>query len=229
MSLERNLKKVLKNIEASKKKSNWAQSVELVAVTKTRENSTIEECYQLGIKTIGENRVQESEKKFSHFAGSKKIKKRFIGHLQTNKVNKCLNIFDTVDSIDSLKLATKVNKVSKNINKKTECLIEINTSGELQKKGFSPKITNDLISCFKLTDLNIVGLMTVGPNTNNENHLRSAFILLRELKHKINIELGPTTLTELSMGMTNDYEIAIEEGSTMVRVGTGLFGDRNYL
>ena len=228
MSLEKNLKQVLENIASSKKKSSWGQSVELIAATKTREISTIEECYQLGIKTIGENRIQESEEKFSYFPGFEKIKKRFIGHLQTNKVNKCLNIFDTVDSIDSLKLATKVNKASKNINKKTECLIEINTSSEPQKNGFSPKITDELISCFRLTDLNIVGLMTVGPNTNNENNLRSSFILLRELKHQINKELGSIVLTELSMGMTNDYEIAIQEGSTMVRVGTGLFGARNY-
>ena len=228
MSLEKNLKQVLENIESSKKKSSWGQSVELIAATKTREISTIEECYQLGIKTIGENRVQESEEKFSYFPGFEKIKKRFIGHLQTNKVNKCLNIFDTVDSVDSLKLANKVNKSSKNINKKTECLIEVNTSSEPQKNGFSPKITDELISCFRLTDLNIVGLMTVGPNTNNENNLRSSFILLRELKHQINKELGSTVLTELSMGMTNDYEIAIQEGSTMVRVGTALFGARNY-
>ena len=228
MSLEKNLKQVLENIESSKKKSSWGQSVELIAATKTRELSTIEECYQLGIKTIGENRIQESEEKFSYFPGFEKIKKRFIGHLQTNKVNKCLNIFDTIDSVDSLKLANKVNKSSKNINKKTECLIEVNTSSEPQKNGFSPKITDELISCFRLTDLNIVGLMTVGPNTNNENNLRSSFILLRELKHQINKELGSTVLTELSMGMTNDYEIAIQEGSTMVRVGTALFGARNY-
>ena len=228
MSLEKNLKQVLKNIESFKNKSQWGQNVELVAATKTQEVSTIKECYKLGIKTIGENRVQESEKKFSHFPGIEKIKKRFIGHLQTNKVNKCLNIFDTVDSLDSLKLATRVNKASKNIDKKTECLIEVNTSGEPQKHGFSPKISDELISCFKLKDLNIFGLMTVGPNTNNEKTLRSAFILLRQLKDKINNELGSVTLTELSMGMTNDYEVAIQEGSTMVRVGTGLFGVRNY-
>ena len=228
MSLEKNLKQVLENIASSKKKSSWGQSVELIAATKTRELSTIEECYQFGIKNIGENRIQESEEKFSYFPGFKKIKKRFIGHLQKNKVNKCLNIFDTIDSVDSLKLANKVNKSSKNINKKTECLIEVNTSSEPQKKGFSPKITDELISCFRLTDINIVGLMTVGPNTNNENNLRSAFILLRELKHQINNELGSIVLTELSMGMTNDYEIAIQEGSTMVRVGTALFGARNY-
>ena len=228
MNLEKNLKQVLENIASSKKKSSWGQNVDQIASTKTREISTIEECCQLGIKTIGENRVQEAEEKFSYFPGFEKIKKRFIGHLQTNKVNKCLNIFDTVDSVDSLKLANKVNNSSKNINKKTECLIEVNTSSEPQKNGFSPKITDELISCFRLTDLNIVGLMTVGPNTNNENNLRSSFILLRELKHQINKELGSTVLTELSMGMINDYEIAIQEGSTMVRVGTALFGARNY-
>ena len=228
MNLEKNLKQVLENIASSKKKSSWGQSVELIAATKTREISIIEECCQLGIKTIGENRVQEAEEKFSYFPGFKKIKKRFIGHLQKNKVNKCLNILDTIDSVDSLKLANKINKSSKNINKKTECLIEINTSSEPQKNGFSPKITDELISCFRLTDLNIVGLMTVGPNTNNENNLRSSFILLRELKHQINKELGSTVLTELSMGMTNYYEIDIQEGSTMMRVGTALFGARNY-
>ena len=228
MSLEKNLKQVLENIESSKNKSQWGQNVELIAATKTQEVSTIKECYKLGIITIGENRVQEFEKKFSYFSGFEKIKKRFIGHLQTNKVNKCLNIFDTVDSLDSLKLATRVNKVSKNIDKKTECLIEVNTSGEPQKHGFSPKISDELISCFNLTELKIVGLMTVGPNTNNEKTLRLAFILLRQLKDKINNELGSVTLTELSMGMTNDYEVAIQEGSTMVRVGTGLFGVRNY-
>jgi len=228
LSLEKNLKQVLENIESSKNKSQWGQNVELIAATKTQKVSTIKECYKLGIKTIGENRVQDSEKKFSYFSGFEKIKKRFIGHLQTNKVNKCLNIFDTIDSLDSLRLATRVNKASKNIDKKTECLIEVNTSGEPQKHGFLPKISDELISCFKLTELNIVGLMTVGPNTTNEKALRSAFILLRQLKHQINKELGSVALTELSMGMTNDYGVAIQEGSTMVRVGTGLFGDRNY-
>ena len=228
MNLEKNLKQVLENIASSKKKSSWGQSVELIAATKTREISTIEECYQLGIKTIGENRVQESEEKFSYFPGFEKIKKRFIGHLQTNKVKKCLNIFDTGDSLDSLKLATRVNKASKNRDKKTEGLIEVNTSGEPQKHGFSPKISDELISCFKLTELNIVGLMTVGPNTTNEKVLRSAFILLRKLKHQINKELGSTVLTELSMGMTSDYGIAIQEASTTVGVGTDSFGARNY-
>ena len=109
-----------------------------------------------------------------------------------------------------------------------ECLIEINTSGEPQKQGFQPQITNDIISCFELNQLNIVGLMTVGPNTRDETIRQSAFTLLRKLKDQINNELGFQVIIELSMGMTNDYELAIQEGSTMVRVGTGLFGARKY-
>ena len=107
-------------------------------------------------------------------------------------------------------------------------MIEINTSGEPQKHGFQPTITDDLISCFNLINLNIVGLMTVGPNTDNEELKRGSFVLLRNLKSRINSELGFKAIKELSMGMTNDYELAIKEGSTMVRVGTGLFGLRNY-
>jgi len=228
LTLEQNLKIVLDKIEHSKSKSPWGQQVELIAATKTRDILTIEELYHLGIKTIGENRIQEAEKKFTEFPGFENIKKRFIGHLQSNKVNRCLKLFDSIDSIDTIKLAKKTNKALQEVKKKVECLIEINTSGEQQKHGFQPEITNDLISCFELTQLNIVGLMTVGPNTDNELSKRGAFILLRELKNNINNELGFQVLKELSMGMTNDYELAIQEGSTMVRVGTGLFGTRNY-
>ena len=228
MILEQNLKKVLDKINTAKNKSNWGQQVELIAATKTRDISTIEELYHLGVKTIGENRIQEAERKFLDFAGFEKIKKRFIGHLQSNKVNKCLKLFDTVDSIDTLKLAKKINNALKKNRDKKECLIEINTSKEPQKHGFQPHITDDLISCFELSSLNIVGLMTVGPNTKNTSTKQRAFVLLRKLKNQINNELGLQAIVELSMGMTNDYELAIQEGSTMVRVGTGLFGARNY-
>ena len=228
MILEQNLKKVLDKIETAKNKSTWGQQVELIAATKTRSILKIEELYHLGVKTIGENRVQEAESKFLQFPGFESIKKRFIGHLQSNKANKCINLFDTIDSIDSLKLAKKLNKSLNKNGEKIECLIEINTSGEPQKHGFQPQITDDLISCFELSGLNIVGLMTVGPNTKNISTKRGAFILLRKLKNQINNELGSQVIEELSMGMTNDYELAIQEGSTMVRVGTGLFGARNY-
>ena len=228
MILEQNLKKVLDKINTAKNKSKWGQQVELIAATKTRDITTIEELCHLGVKTIGENRIQEAESKFLDFPGFEKTKKRFIGHLQSNKVNKCLKLFDTIDSIDTLKIAKKVNNALKKNSDKKECLIEINTSKEPQKHGFQPQITDDLISCFKLSSLNVVGLMTVGPNTKNTSTKQNAFVLLRKLKNQINNELGLQVITELSMGMTNDYELAIQEGSTMVRVGTGLFGARNY-
>ena len=226
MNLENNLKLVKKNIEEAKKRVGLTNHVELIAATKTRDLSIIKKCFDLGITTIGENRIQEAEKKFSGFPGFEKMEKRFIGHLQKNKVNKCLGLFDAIDSVDSYGLAKKINTSSKNSEIITECLLEINTSNEPQKWGFSPEISEDIILCFQLNNIKIVGLMTIGPNTKNQREIRKAFILLRNLKTKINMELGQPHLTHLSMGMTGDYEIGVEEGSTMVRVGTGLFGQR---
>ena len=228
MNLEDNLKLVKKNIEAAKERVGLTNHVEIIAATKTRDLSIIKKCFDLGITTIGENRIQEAEKKFSCFPGFEKIKKRFIGHLQKNKVNKCLGLFDAIDSVDSYGLAKKINTSSKNSEVITECLLEINTTNEPQKWGFLPKISEDIILCFQLNNIKIVGLMTIGPNTKNQREIRKAFILLRKLKTKINMELGQPHLTHLSMGMTGDYEIGVEEGSTMIRVGTGLFGQRVF-
>ena len=226
MSLENKIKEVLEKIETARISSPFNQKVDLIAATKTRDISQIQNCYKLGILNIGENRIQEAEKKFVEFPGFNQLKKRFIGHLQTNKVNKCLRLFDTIDSVDSLKLAKKIN--SSSTEKKTECLIEINTSKEPQKHGFNPIVSEDLISCFTLKNLEIVGLMTIGPYTSEEKKTRNAFKLLRKLKEDINSELGEHKIKELSMGMTGDFEIGVQEGSTMVRVGTGIFGARNY-
>ena len=228
MSLEQNLKDVLNKIKKEKEKSSFKQEVQLIAVTKTRSISIIKECYNLGLRNIGENRVQEAAEKFIHFDGFEKTKKRFIGHLQTNKVNKCLNLFDTIDSVDSYRLASKIDTSARNKNIKIECLLEINTSGEKQKHGFKPETNKELLSCFDLKNLNIAGLMTVGPNTQDKNKIRKSFSLLREIKESINKNISTNVLTELSMGMSGDYDIGIQEGSTMVRVGTGLFGKREY-
>jgi pyridoxal phosphate enzyme (YggS family) len=228
LDLQHKLKIVLEKIEVAKKKSPFKQKVELIAATKTRDISQIEQCYNLGFTSIGENRVQEAEEKFVDFPGFKTLKKRFIGHLQSNKINKCLQFFDTIDSVDTFKIANKINNASQKRSQKTECLIEINTSGEPQKNGFSPIMSNELISCFSLQNLEIVGLMTIGPNTSDKKKIINAFSTLRDLKDKINQELGISTLKELSMGMTNAFELGVEEGSTMVRVGTGLFGSRKY-
>ena len=226
MALDQNVSLVFDKINNAKKKSPHNQNVELIAATKTRDVLQIQTCYELGISSIGENRIQEAEKKLKELPGFNSIKKRFIGHLQTNKVNKCLRLFDTIDSIDTLKLAEKINSSSQ--SPKIECLIEINTSGELQKKGFKPKLSKELISCFSLENLNIVGLMTIGPYTTSEKEIRNSFQTLRVFKDQLNQELGENKLTELSMGMSNDFELGIEEGSTMVRIGTGIFGPRNY-
>ncbi len=226
MAIDQNVRLVFDRINNAKKRSPYNQDIELIAATKTRDVLQIQTCYELGISSVGENRIQEAEKKLKELPCFNSIKKRFIGHLQTNKVNKCLRLFDTIDSVDTLKLAEKINSSSQ--FKKTECLIEVNTSGELQKKGFKPKLSKELISCFSLKNLDVVGLMTIGPHTTNEKEIRSSFQALRVFKEKINQELGENKLTELSMGMTNDFEFGVEEGSTMVRVGTGIFGPRNY-
>ena len=228
MSLEQNLKDVLNKIKKEKEKSSFKQDVQLIAVTKTRPISIIKECCNFGVRNIGENRVQEAAEKFIHFDGFEKTKKRFIGHLQTNKVNKCLNLFDTIDSVDSYRLASKIDTSARNKNIKIECLLEINTSGEKQKHGFKPEVNKELLSCFDLKNLNITGLMTVGPNTQDKDKTRKSFSLLREIKENINENISTSVLTELSMGMSGDYDIGIQEGSTMVRVGTGLFGKREY-
>ena len=228
MNLEENLKLVKRNIAAAKERAGLTNHVEIIAATKTRDLLIIKKCIDLGITTIGENRIQEAERKFSKFSGFGKTKKRFIGHLQKNKVNKCLGLFDAIDSVDSYRLAKKIDTSSRNIGFITECLLEINTSNEPQKWGFSPQISEDILSCFQLKNIKIVGLMTIGPNTKIQKHIRKSFILLRGLQNKINKELGENHLKHLSMGMTGDYEIAVEEGSTMIRVGTGLFGERRF-
>ena len=139
-----------------------------------------------------------------------------------------MGLFDAIDSVDSYKIAKKINPSSKNMGITTECLLEINTSNEPQKWGFLPQVSEDILSCFQLNNIKIVGLMTVGPNTKSEKDIRKSFVLLRVLLNKINKELGENLLKHLSMGMTGDYEIGVEEGSTMIRVGTGFFCQMSY-
>ena len=229
MTLGKKLLSINKKIQLVQSKSGYKNSVKIIAVTKTHPFSFIKESYKSNIYSIGENKVQEVEKKFKSFDKMPKIERRFIGHLQSNKVRKCLYLFDTIDTIDSVKLAKKVSNVAKEINKDIAGLIEINTSGENQKKGFLPTEMSDIQSCLGLPNLKIVGLMTIGPNTKNTIKVRSAFKNLRELKDLINSKNKNKNLSELSMGMSGDYEIAIEEGSTMVRLGTALFGVRGSL
>tara|TARA_B100000003_G_scaffold64350_1_gene57519 strand:- start:1300 stop:1971 length:672 start_codon:yes stop_codon:yes gene_type:complete len=209
-------------IEKAKIRGRVNQTVNIVAVTKTHPFSIIEQSYKAGVFSIGENRIQESKNKFRSFNSMPKITKRFIGHLQSNKVNKCIELFDTIDSVDSIKLLKKISNSVIKHQKKISVLLEINTSGEISKRGFKPNEISEIKECLEIKNIDVNGLMTIGPNTNDKNKIRKSFQILRKIKQTIK---NPK-LQELSMGMSGDYEIAVEEGSTMVRLGTALFGKR---
>ncbi len=230
MSLSRNLEIVQKKIKEAQERSGRQGEVKIVAVTKTHPTSVIEDAHRLGLFHIGENKVQEAGEKFRALASETKnrITRHMVGHLQTNKINKALDLFDTIDSVDSVRLAEKINRRATELKIKIPILLEINTSGESSKQGFSVFEEDKMLSCFVFENLQIKGLMTIGPLTNYPTKIRSAFTELRKTINTLNRNKQPQypELTELSMGMSDDYEVAVEEGSTMVRLGTKLFGKR---
>lgn len=226
MTIADNLRDIRAHIESAKTRRGTNQAVKIIAVTKTHPFSIINACYNNGIRSIGENRVQEAIKKFQKLSGVPMLIKRFIGHLQTNKVNRCLDYFDTVDSVDSVRLAKKISDRAKHLNRTIQILLEVNTTNEEQKNGFLPEQIGEMLYCSTLSGINIEGLMTVGPLTKNEKDIRSSFGLLRKTKEDLNSKLNKKKINELSMGMSNDFQIAVEEGSTMIRIGTALFGKR---
>ena len=226
MTIADNLRDIHAHIESAKTRRGTNQAVKIIAVTKTHPFSIINACYNNGIRSIGENRVQEAIKKFQKLSGVPMLIKRFIGHLQTNKVNRCLDYFDTVDSVDSVRLAKKISDRAKHLNRTIQVLLEVNTTNEEQKNGFLPEQIGEMLYCSTLSGINIEGLMTVGPLTKNEKDIRRSFGLLRKTKEDLNSKLNKKKINELSMGMSNDFQIAVEEGSTMIRIGTALFGKR---
>jgi len=227
MTLKEKIDSIKSKIESAQKRGGFDHPVQLIAVTKTHPFSLIENCHESGMSSIGENRIQEASQKFGSFEAMPNLTRRFIGHLQSNKVNKCLDLFDTIDSVDSVKLARKISNAALQLEKTVPVLLEINTSSESQKHGFLPNQIDEIMNCFEFSNIRIEGLMTVGPFTEDKEKIRESFIQLRELKNAINRSINQTKLRELSMGMSGDYEIAVEEGSTMVRLGTALFGERN--
>ena len=226
MSLKDTIKSIRSKIESAQKRGGFSHPVQLIAVTKTHPFSLIQDCYDAGITAIGENKIQEASQKFESFENMQDITRRFIGHLQSNKVKKCLKMFDTIDSVDSLKLAKRISNAALSLKKTVPVLLEINTSGEVQKHGFLPNQLDEIIECFNETNIKIEGLMTVGPKTTEEKKTRDSFIQLRKTRDSISQLLNQPNLRELSMGMSGDYEIAAEEGSSVVRLGTALFGNR---
>ncbi len=228
MSLAENLSRVQTKIHDALNRSGQTHTVTIVAVTKTHPAEFIERVHDAGIVHIGENRIQEAEQKFPQLPDLPAVTKRMIGHLQTNKAVKAVKLFDTIDSIDSLKLANKISAKAKEIDKKIHALLEVNTSGEVRKSGFDPNDIQTMLACLEIENISVKGLMTVGPLTRNTDEIRSSFIQLRNVFETINKQRPHHhhQLDELSIGMSGDYEIAVEEGSTMVRLGTALFGTR---
>ena len=193
----------------------------LVAVSKTKPNSDILDAYNLGLRDFGENYVQELITKMDSLP--KDIKWHMIGHLQTNKVKDLVkrNIY-LIESVDSEKLANTINKEALKNNKIINILIEVNIVNDPNKTGCNLKDLDKLINYVKnLSNINLLGLMAIGPITDNEREIKKYFKMMKELKDKYKFPL-------LSMGMSHDYKIAINCGSNIIRIGTKIFGERNY-
>jgi pyridoxal phosphate enzyme (YggS family) len=220
VSIRGNINKVLSDLP------EW---VEVVAAAKARTPEEVLEAVQSGVKIVGENYVQEAEKAYEMVGGE--VKWHFIGHLQKNKVKKAVKIFDMIETVDSVEVAKEIDKRCEQIGKVMPILVEINSGDEEQKSGVSPRDAEQLIkevSSFK--NIKVMGLMTMGPRFGNPEDSRPYFIKTREIFDKIKrLCLPNVEMKYLSMGMTNSYKIAIEEGANIVRIGTKLFGERNYV
>jgi pyridoxal phosphate enzyme (YggS family) len=229
MSIADNVARVRERIAAACARAGRPPSdVRLMAVSKTHPASAIREAFAAGITLFGENRVQEFAEKHAD-VGDVDAEFHLIGHLQSNKAAKAAELFGAVDSVDSLKLAERLNSEAVKLGKTLTVLLEVNVGGEAAKSGFAPDSEELRALLAKATDfphLQIRGLMTIPPHTENPNSARPYFRMLRELRNKLTEQIPSTQLPELSMGMSHDYEVAIEEGSTCVRVGTAIFGER---
>ncbi|MGC8766032.1 MAG: YggS family pyridoxal phosphate-dependent enzyme [Brevinematia bacterium] len=216
---------LLEFIENKKIEVGITHPITIVAISKTFSPEDITEVIKAGIKDIGENRVQEAESKFEKLSNLE-FTKHLVGHLQTNKINKALKIFDWIHSIDSFELAEKISKKLSEMNKTLPVLIEVNTSFEKTKFGIEPEKTIDLAGkILELKYLNLSGLMTIGPLTDDIKRIRESFKLLYNLREKMKTHFH-REFPHLSMGMSDDFEIAIEEGATILRLGRIIFGRR---
>jgi pyridoxal phosphate enzyme (YggS family) len=233
MSIAENIAAVRDRIQAAARRAGRSpDSVALMAVSKTFPAESIQEAHAAGLRLFGENRVQEFATKAGAVQSLADVRFHMIGHLQTNKAAKAAGLFQAVDSVDSLRLAEKLNEGAHKLGKKLAVLIEVNVGGEAAKSGIapgSPELEAILHAGPTLADLDIRGLMTVPPFSDDPEAARPYFRQLRELRDRLAAQsANAVQLTELSMGMSHDFEVAIEEGSTCVRVGTAIFGSREY-
>ena len=213
MSITKNLNHLYKNIP---------KDIVVVAVSKTKPNENILEAYNLGHKSFGENKVQELIEK--HNALPNDIQWHFIGHLQRNKVKNIIKFIHLIHSVDSYKLLNEINKRAKNENRVVDCLIQVKIASEENKYGFNFKEIDDVINFSKNLDhINVKGFMGMSTLTNDNNIINNEFSKLQNIFNNYKSK----TLNILSMGMSNDYNLAIENGSNMIRLGSIIFGKRN--
>lgn len=227
--LKENLQKVEERIAAAcMRAGRRREDVTLIAVSKTKPVDMLREAYDLGIRVFGENKVQELTEKYDRLPED--IRWHMIGHLQTNKVKYIVGKTELIHSVDSLKLAEMIEKEAQKHGCVTDILVEVNVAEEESKFGLRMEEVIPFIEkIVQYPHINVRGLMTIAPFVENPEENRTIFADLHKLYVDIkekNIDNG--TVSILSMGMTNDYEVAIEEGATMVRIGTGIFGARNY-
>jgi pyridoxal phosphate enzyme (YggS family) len=218
--IESNLKLINDRIyNACRRSGRSSEEVTLVAVTKTVNAEAVRTAYDLGLRHFGENRVQEATAKIEELTQERPaITWHMIGHLQTNKAGQAARYFDIIESIDSVRLANLING---NMQQKMPVLLQVNVAGEDTKSGFElSEIHRAVAEIGKLDKLEIKGLMTIAPLTGNPEEVRPVFRKLRELRDDLKLE-------QLSMGMTDDFEVAIEEGATIVRIGRAIFGERS--
>ena len=225
MSLAENLEKIQQRIRGTCERAGRAPaSVTLLAVTKSQPPELVRAAADCGQILFGENKVQEAKAKIPLCPG--KLRWHFIGHLQSNKCRDAVEWFEMIQSVDSLSLAEEINRRAEQAGKTLPVLLEVNVAGEASKFGYPPeKLLTELESLNELPRLEIHGLMTVPPYVSDPEKARPHFRRLRELKIQCEQKLG-APLLHLSMGMSGDFEVAIEEGATMVRIGTALFGPR---
>ena len=223
LMIKENVKKIL---------SELPEGVELVGAAKTRTAEEILEAIRAGVRIIGENYVQEANKKQLQIAKYKmqisKVRWHFIGHLQKNKAKKAVEIFDMIESVDSFELAKEIDRRCRKISKTMPVLIEINSGRELQKSGVLPEDAQSLIERIQpLANIKVMGLMTMGPRFGDPENSRPYFTETKRIFEEIKaLNLPGIEMKYLSMGMTNSYRIALEEGANMVRIGTKIFGLR---
>lgn len=223
--IKENLRIIRSNIsEAYDKYRNDGSKVDIMAVTKTVPAEVVNYVFDFGLDLLGENRVQEFQSKAESY--DPKAKVHFIGHLQTNKVKYIINSVEMIQSVDSIKLAQEINRLAVNNGKIMDILCEVNIGGEDSKSGIAPENLRELIEqTAALEGVRVRGLMTIPPPCESDVFLGR----MQELFHKISdYNISGVSMDVLSMGMTNDYARAVKYGSTLVRIGTGLFGARNY-